>query len=285
MPTTSKAQERLMQGVAHNPAFAKKVGIPQSVGKEFVEADSNNSDSNEIRYSNCLIRKNVHLGKIQFNVFGSKQGSGRKFLGSAGSIEKAKELIDQRHKADDEDPCWTDYHQVGMKTKAGKNVPNCVEDDSEAWTRKEGKNKNGGLNAEGRKSYNKAHGAHLKAPQKEGKRHNSFCERMEGMKEKLTSEETKHDPDSRINKSLRKWHCHSDAVPLPIDPHGGPNSRASGIMFITPAGETLLMRRGNGGDFPFTWGLPGGHLEPGETPRTAPVAKPRKRPARSTKAN
>jgi hypothetical protein len=35
MPTKSEAQERLMQGVAHNPAFAKKVGIPQSVGREF----------------------------------------------------------------------------------------------------------------------------------------------------------------------------------------------------------------------------------------------------------
>ena len=224
MPTKSKAQERLMQGVAHNPAFAKKVGIPQSVGKEFVD--------------------------------------------------------------DDEDPCWGGYHAVGVKKKNGKQVPNCVpnNDDSEAWTRKEGKNKNGGLNAEGRKSYNKAHGAHLKAPQKEGSRHESFCSRMKGMKEKLTSEETKHDPDSRINKSLRKWHCHSDesepvaAEPqseinavndevsaLPVDPHGGPNSRASGIMFITPEGETLLMRRGNGGDFPFTWGLPGGHLEPGES--------------------
>lgn len=37
MPFKSKSQERLMRGVAHNPAFAKKVGIPQSVGKKFVE--------------------------------------------------------------------------------------------------------------------------------------------------------------------------------------------------------------------------------------------------------
>ena len=41
MPTKSAAQERLMQGVAHNPEFAKKVGIPQSVGREFTEADQN----------------------------------------------------------------------------------------------------------------------------------------------------------------------------------------------------------------------------------------------------
>lgn len=36
MPLRSKAQARLMEGVAHSPEFAKKVGIKQSVGKEFV---------------------------------------------------------------------------------------------------------------------------------------------------------------------------------------------------------------------------------------------------------
>lgn len=36
MPVKSEAQRRLMQGVANNPAFAKKVGIPQSVGREYV---------------------------------------------------------------------------------------------------------------------------------------------------------------------------------------------------------------------------------------------------------
>jgi hypothetical protein len=35
MPTVSDKQERFMQAVAHNPKFAKKVGVPQSVGKEF----------------------------------------------------------------------------------------------------------------------------------------------------------------------------------------------------------------------------------------------------------
>jgi hypothetical protein len=39
MPSKSKSQARLMQAVAHNPKFAKKVGIPQKVGEEFNEAD------------------------------------------------------------------------------------------------------------------------------------------------------------------------------------------------------------------------------------------------------
>jgi hypothetical protein len=79
-----------------------------------------------------------------------------------------------------------------------------------AWTRKEGKSESGGLNAKGRASYNKANPGKpgLKAPQPEGgKRRDSFCARMKGMKAKLTSEKTANDPDSRINKSLRAWNC------------------------------------------------------------------------------
>ena len=39
MPSTSDKQKRLMAAVANNPKFAKKVGIPQSVGKEFERED------------------------------------------------------------------------------------------------------------------------------------------------------------------------------------------------------------------------------------------------------
>jgi hypothetical protein len=79
---------------------------------------------------------------------------------------------------------------------------------SPAWQRKEGKNPNGGLNAKGRASYNKANGADLKAPQPEGgSRRDSFCARMKGMKKKLTSAKTASDPNSRINKSLKAWNC------------------------------------------------------------------------------
>lgn len=39
MPSTSKKQHNFMEAVANNPAFAKKAGVPQSVGKEFTAAD------------------------------------------------------------------------------------------------------------------------------------------------------------------------------------------------------------------------------------------------------
>ena len=39
MPSTSKKQHNFMEAVAHNPAFAKKAGVPQSVGQDFAKAD------------------------------------------------------------------------------------------------------------------------------------------------------------------------------------------------------------------------------------------------------
>lgn len=83
---------------------------------------------------------------------------------------------------------------------------------SPAWTRKEGQNPKGGLSAKGRASA-KAQGMNLKPPapnpktEKDKARRKSFCARMQGMKDKLTSEKTAKDPNSRINKSLRAWNC------------------------------------------------------------------------------
>jgi hypothetical protein len=88
-----------------------------------------------------------------------------------------------------------------------------------AWQRKEGKDPKGGLNRKGVASYRKQNpGSKLKmavttppSKLKKGseadKRRKSFCSRMSGMKKKLTSSATAKDPNSRINKALRKWNC------------------------------------------------------------------------------
>ena len=85
---------------------------------------------------------------------------------------------------------------------------------SPAWQRSAGKNPEGGLNAKGRASYKRETGGTLKAPVTESnpsgdraKRQNSFCSRMCGMKRVNTGAKAQGDPDSRINKSLRKWNC------------------------------------------------------------------------------
>ena len=89
---------------------------------------------------------------------------------------------------------------------------------SPVWTRKEGKNPKGGLNAKGRASYNKGrtktgkkrnlnHLHQIQKTKKDKARRKSFCARMRGMKKKLTSAKKARDPNSRINKSLRAWNC------------------------------------------------------------------------------
>ena len=88
-----------------------------------------------------------------------------------------------------------------------------------AWTRKAGKSESGGLNQKGVDSYKRANPgsklktavttkpSKLKKGSKAANRRKSFCARMSGMKKKNTSSKTANDPDSRINKSLRKWNC------------------------------------------------------------------------------
>ena len=49
MPTVSKKQERFMQAVAHNPKFAKKVGVPTSVGKEFTKSGGGMKKSSNVK--------------------------------------------------------------------------------------------------------------------------------------------------------------------------------------------------------------------------------------------
>ena len=77
----------------------------------------------------------------------------------------------------------------------------------------------GGLNRKGVASYRAANPgsklktavttkpSKLKKGSKAANRRKSFCARMTGMKKRLTSAKTARDPNSRINKSLRKWNC------------------------------------------------------------------------------
>jgi len=142
-----------------------------------------------------------------------------------------------------DEKCWKGYKKKGMKTMFGKRYPNCVKaeefsnwreevgyedkDDSKkieeakspAWQRKAGKSESGGLNKKGVASYRAANPgsklktavttkpSKLKKGSKAANRRKSFCKRMTGMKKKLTSAKTARDPDSRINKALRKWNC------------------------------------------------------------------------------
>jgi soluble P-type ATPase len=49
MPSTSPKQAAFMRAIAHNQEFAQKVGVPQSVGKEFSDADKRKALVNELK--------------------------------------------------------------------------------------------------------------------------------------------------------------------------------------------------------------------------------------------
>jgi hypothetical protein len=59
VPSVSKKQERFMQAVAHNPAFAKKAGVPQSVGKEFTKSGGGMAESKK------MVKKEVSFMKAK----------------------------------------------------------------------------------------------------------------------------------------------------------------------------------------------------------------------------
>lgn len=65
MPSKTKAQHGFMAAVAHNPKFAKKVGVPQSVGKDFSEADKGRKFRRGGASTNAKINKqNTRHGKM-----------------------------------------------------------------------------------------------------------------------------------------------------------------------------------------------------------------------------
>jgi hypothetical protein len=104
---------------------------------------------------------------------------------------------------------------ISMK-KAGKTPKMKSGGSTPAWTRKEGKNPEGGLNAKGVASYRKANpGSKLKTAvttkpskldpdSKDAKRRKSFCARMSGVKGPMKDEQGR---PTRKALSLRKWNC------------------------------------------------------------------------------
>ena len=65
MPSVSPAQKRLMDAAAHNPAFAKKVGVPVKVAKEFSQADKGRkfAGGGDMKESKAMVKKEVGFMK------------------------------------------------------------------------------------------------------------------------------------------------------------------------------------------------------------------------------
>jgi hypothetical protein len=152
-----------------------------------------------------------------------------KITKAADYLDAAADYIDSGehnvHGSMDEqtDPCWDGYKQVGMKKKGKKLVPNCVKESysnwreelKEDWQKVNRQDKTDGLSQKAVNAYRRENpGSKLqtavtekKPTGKRAKRRKNFCSRMKGMRSKLTSAKTARDPDSRINKALRRWRC------------------------------------------------------------------------------
>ena len=90
---------------------------------------------------------------------------------------------------------------------------------TEDWQKVNRKDKTSGMSRKAVKAYRREHPgsklqtavttkpSKLKKGSKSAKRRKSFCARMKGMKKRRTGAKTKRDPNSNINKALRRWNC------------------------------------------------------------------------------
>ena len=93
MPAKSAKQERFMQAVANNPKFAKKVGVPTSVGKEFTKSgDTMASKMNPGFMAMMKKKEGMHKmpdGKMMKNSAMKKMASGGAAASSMGKVKTA----------------------------------------------------------------------------------------------------------------------------------------------------------------------------------------------------
>ena len=180
----------------------KKVGMKMKGGKLVPDCRPKNEEVeniDELDSTTLLSYSQKAANQLAFKGDGSKKAQKR----ATGVKRAAGQLAMKAIKGEETEP------HVYWSSEALDQLEK-IQEKSAAWQRSAGKNKSGGLNEKGRKSYERENpGSDLKAPSKKvgNPRRASFCARMKGMKKKLTSSKTANDPDSRINKSLRKWNC------------------------------------------------------------------------------
>jgi hypothetical protein len=91
MPSTSKKQHNFMAAVANNPAFAKKAGVPQSVGKEFNQADKGRTfkEGGDMKHSDVKMDKSMIKKAVGKHAAmpASKAHAGLKAGGSVGTTK------------------------------------------------------------------------------------------------------------------------------------------------------------------------------------------------------
>jgi hypothetical protein len=93
MPSTSKKQHNFMAAVAHNPAFAKKAGVSQSVGKDFNQADKGRKFSKGGSMAKSDMKEDMKMDKSQDKAMikkAFKQHDAQEHKGGKGTALKLK---------------------------------------------------------------------------------------------------------------------------------------------------------------------------------------------------
>ena len=193
-------------------------------GKEVFYAFIRKKSMEEENIQEILDKKDIpHVKKL----VGKLRKGSKTHAKQADDLEKAmkentaieSELLIQDWNKDDIK--FTEIETVDIiKPKPLKeSMSNWREDLGEDWQKVNRKDKTDGLSKKAVKAYRRENPGSklqtavtkdpkkLKKGSKSAKRRLSFCRRMKGMKKKLTSAKTRRDPDSRINKALRRWNC------------------------------------------------------------------------------
>jgi hypothetical protein len=99
VPSTSKKQHNFMAAVANNPAFAKKAGVPQSVGKEFSNADKGRkfSKGGSMKHEDVKMDKGMMQKAVNKHEGRMHKGQPMTKLAKGGSVTRADGCVTKGH--------------------------------------------------------------------------------------------------------------------------------------------------------------------------------------------
>ena len=212
-------------------------GLVPNIGKFTKDVGSNIIAKNSLMSDSQKVTANQNLAKLSDKINQETPGTNafrfktaamqvnqntRKKLNASYDMDKSvveSDLIIQDWKKDDIK--YTEVEAVDIiKPQPIKPTSSNWRDElDEDWQKVNRKDKTDGLSKKAVKAYRRENpGSKLKTAvtkdpkklkkgSKDAKRRLSFCRRMKGMKKRLTSAKTARDPDSRINKALRRWNC------------------------------------------------------------------------------
>jgi len=135
------------------------------------------------------------------------------------TYDPGQQIIRVSEQTDEDGEGVTENYELNTTTSGEDVVDSEGPQIEEDWQKVNRQDKTDGLSSAAVKAYRRENPgsklktavtkkpSELKAGSKDAKRRKSFCSRMSGMKKRLTSAKTARDPDSRINKALRRWNC------------------------------------------------------------------------------